>query len=161
MPWKPVTLDTVRTVVNHSRVDRALDSNGPGELVEHFNAYHLGTVAAIRAKIANSHAVDEDERLIPPEFIMLAALRIAAILLGRPGLPGNDQQNVFGLSQGQLDELKRLEEQLQAVSEGDAVTKPENPEEDPTASSGQERPNITEKTRVWSKCDQDGMGAYG
>jgi len=145
VPWSPITLDHVRAVVQQARIDRAADADGDGQLELYFRLYHDGTVAAIRSRIATSHDLDADPTKLPPEFILLAALRIANILVGRPGAGPTDGVDPYKLSAGQLDELKRLEAQ---------------PENSPAATTGEPSPVILEPTRYWDRNSQDGIGAY-
>ena len=160
MSWQPVTLDHVRALVQQARIDRAADADGDGQMEVYFRLYHDGTVAAIRARLSESHTLDANPTLLPPEFVMLAALRIAAILLGRPGPTGSDQVNPYSLTVEQNSELKRLEAQLEGAAAGKPITTTDAPAATDATTDASPAPSVTAPTRYWSRDSQDGIGAY-
>lgn len=160
MTWDSVTLDHVRAVILESRLDKAIDAEFEGQLESRFGMYHRSIVAEIRARISESHVVDANPMLVPPEFVMLAALRIAQILLGRRGQTAADGQDPYALHSGQKSELDRLEKRLDAVADGAKVTATDNPSTTTEASSGAPSPSVTAPTLYWDRDSQSGIGAY-
>jgi hypothetical protein len=160
MTWDSVTLDHVRAVIRESRLDKAVDPQFDGQLESRFGMYHRSIIAEIRARISESHDVDANPLLVPPEFVMLAALRIAQILLGRPGQVQVDGQDAYALHPGQKAELDRLEKRLDAVADGGKCTATDNPSTSNEASSGAPSPVVIAPTLNWGRDSQAGIGAY-
>lgn len=160
MTWDSVTLDHVRAVIRESRLDKAVDAQFEGMLESRFGMYHRSIVAEIRARISESHEVDANPMVVPPEFVMLAALRIAQVLLGRPGQVQVEGQDAYALHPGQKSELDRLEKRLDAVADGAKCTATDNPSTSGEASSGAPSPRVTAPTLNWGRDSQSGIGAY-
>lgn len=161
MTWAPVTLETVRDIILDARINKAIDASFEAQVSNRFESIKRGVVAEIRARISESHTLDANQSLLPPEFVMLAALRIAQVLLGRPGNTVNrEEADPYALHSGQKAELDRLEKRLDAVSQGAKVTATDNPETSETSSSGSPEPSITSPTPNWDRDSQSGIGAY-
>jgi len=158
--WSPVTLDHVRAVVSIARVDRSADADGDGQLEVYFRLYHMSVVADIRSRLAQAHQLDSDPATVPPEFVLLAAMRIAAVFLGRPGPMATDGTSPYSLTPEQSAEIKRLETRLDAAANGGAITAPALVETEASTTGGSPGPSISEPTRYWGRDSQDGIGAY-
>lgn len=129
MPWPRCTLDNVRAVIRQARMDTAMDADGEGQTQEFYDLFHVTIASGIRARIADgNHALDADPLSVPPEFVLLVALQIAAMVLSRPGVDGGETSGVFTLTNEQRDMIKRLETRLDQVSEGKRITATDNPE---------------------------------
>lgn len=127
----------VKALINQSRIDRNMDTNGEGHAVVFFDLYHRPNAALVRAKVAEGqYALDADPLKVPPEFVLLVGLKIAGLILSRPGTNGAETDGVFQLSQAQRDMMKQMEDQLTAVSKGAAVTTTDNPETSETTERG-------------------------
>lgn len=114
-----------------------MDADGEGQAVVYFGIYHQPIAALVRAKVAEGQvALDVDPLKVPPEFVLLVGLRIAGLILSRPGTNGSETDGVFMLTQEQRDIMKKLEDQLDAVAKGAAVTATDNPETTETTERG-------------------------
>lgn len=129
MPWPVCSLETVRALVRQSRMDTAMDADGDGQMTVYFGIYHAGVTAGIRSKVSQGgHTLDANALSVPPEFDLLVGLRIAALMLGRPGSTDAGSDGALTLTREQRDLVKQLELQLEGVAGGKAVTATDNPE---------------------------------
>lgn len=129
MPWTTASLELVTAMIDSARIDGAVSGDAISDAPNYFNLFHPSIAANIRARIRQGgHPLDLDPMKVPPEFQILVALKIAALILSRPGLAGTGDSAVFTLSREQRDIVTQCEELLDRVSKGEAVTATDNPE---------------------------------
>lgn len=159
MTWTTASLEMVNALIDQSRVDTAVSGDAASNAPAYFAIYHPGIAAQIRSQIRQGgHALDANPLAVPPEFQLLVGLRIAALILSRPGIGSAGESAVFTLSREQRDLMKQMEDQLKLVSEGKAVTATDNPESTETVVS-QTNPGVaTVRPGIRNDTNWSGLG---